>query len=640
MLAVWLLALACDTDDVPGGTVAYTETRDACADATATRQVLWGDFHAHGAFSFDARNYQTPVTPDQALAFAAGESVLIAPMDDAGGGTRQVQLDRPLDFVSITEHGEFLGEVAHCTTPGSPGYDDAVCAAYQGEADNNAFDFGVMLADPAPARDTTLCGDDGTGCEAAATERWQAMQAATEAAYDRGDTCAFAPFHGYEYTNTYGVSNLHRNVIFRNDQVPALPITTFEAPTPLALWRALDAECSPDGLACDALVLPHNSNLSNGQLFHREGYGAQDSEDQTPEARAETWALRARMEPVAEIFQHKGDSECRNGFGEDDDPACDFEKLRDTSTDLCSEDELGAGGMRLWGCLHELDFLRAVLKEGLSIQQDEGINPYRLGVIGSTDTHNGTPGLVRPVDYPGHVGIVDDTPDERLGEGNITHDTLINSTGGLAAVWAVENSRDAIWEAFQRRETYASSGPRIELRFFGGWGLDDDTCESEDRLANGYTDGVPMGGVLAAPGLFDDAPRFHLEAWADAGTELEPGTGLASLQIIKGWITAAGVVKEQVYTVAEGTSGSIDTDTCESTGGSDHLCTVWEDPDFDPDRAAFYYARVLQVQTCRWSQRECNGYTTDDRPATCDDGTVPTTVQDRAWSSSIWTATD
>ncbi len=634
MLAVWLLSLACDTDEVPGGTVSYTETREPCAEATSTRKVLWGDFHAHGAFSFDARNYETTVTPDQALAFAAGQPVRIAPLGEDGQGSREVQLERPLDFVSITEHGEFLGEVAHCTTPGSPGYDDEVCASYQGGGDNNAFDFGVMLAEPEPARDTTLCGENGTGCQEAAGERWQAMQAATEAAYDRSESCAFTPFHGYEYTNTYGVSNLHRNVIFRNDQVPDLPITTFEAPTPVALWRALDAECSPDGTGCDVLVLPHNSNLSNGQLFHPDGYGAHDSED-----RAETWALRARMEPVAEIFQHKGDSECRNGFGEDDDPACEFEKLRDTSTELCA-DTPGSGGMRLWGCLHELDFLRAVLKEGLGIEQDEGLNPYRFGVIGSTDTHNGTPGLIRPVDYPGHVGTVDDTPDERLGEGNITHDTLINSTGGLAAVWAVENSRDAIFEAFQRRETYASSGPRIELRFFGGWALDDDTCTNDDRVATGYAEGVPMGGVLAEPGFFDDAPRFHLEAWADAGTTQEPGTGLAELQIIKGWITAGGVVKEQVYTVTEGATGALDTDTCESSGGAEHLCSVWEDPDFSPDQAAFYYARVLQVETCRWSQRECNAYAPDGRPEACDDGTVPVSVQDRAGPSPIWTPTD
>ncbi len=631
MLTLWLLGLACGTDEVPGTEVTYTEERESCADFTPTRQVLWGDFHVHGAYSFDARNYETTVSPEQALAFAAGDPVLIAPSGDDGLGTREVQLDRPLDFVSITEHGDFLGEVAHCTTPGSPGYDDEVCAAYHGDADNNAFDFGVMLADPTPARDTTLCGEDGTGCEAAAAERWQAMQGATEAANDRSEACGFTAFHGYEYTNTYGVSNLHRNVIFRNAEVPALPVTTFEAPTPVALWRALDAECTPDSVGCDALVLPHNSNLSNGQLFHPSGYGAFDSGD-----RAETWALRARLEPVVELFQHKGDSECRNGFG-DDDPACDFEKLRDATTELCLDDELGAGGMRLWGCLHELDFVRAVLKEGLRLGQEEGFNPYRLGVIGSTDTHNGTPGLVRPVDYPGHVGTVDDTTEERLGEGNITHDTLINSTGGLAAAWSVENSRDALWEAFQRRETYATSGPRIALRFFGGWDFDDTTCAAEDRIETGYTDGVPMGGVLAEPGLFDSAPRFLVEAWADAGTELEPGTGLASLQIVKGWVTAGGSLREQVFTVAEGAAGSVDTDTCETTGGSDQLCTVWEDPDFDPDVAAFYYARVLQVETCRWSQRECNTYAVDDRPETCDDGTVATTVQDRAWSSPIWT---
>jgi hypothetical protein len=547
----------------------------------------------HGAFSFDARNYDTLVTPDQALAFAAGDSVWLAPLDEDGIGTREVSLERPLDFVSVTEHGEFLGEVAHCTTPGSPGYDDEICDGYHGAADNNAFDFGVMLADPDPARNAILCGEDGTGCESAARERWQAMQAATEAAYDKTAACRFTAFHGYEYTNTYGVSNLHRNVLFRNAQVPDLPITTFEAKTPVALWRALDAECSPDGQGCDVLVLPHNSNLSNGQMFHRDGYGSNDGADL-----AETLALRARIEPVAEIFQHKGDSECRNGFGEEDDPGCDFEKLRTETTDLCS-DTPSAGGMRLWGCLHELDFLRSVLKEGLALEQELGINPYRFGFIGSTDTHNGTPGLVRPIDFPGHVGVVDDTPEERLGPGNVTHDTLINSTGGLAAVWSVENSRDAIFEAFQRRETYATSGPRITLRFFGGYDLDLDTCDTADPITLGYTHGVPMGGVLAEPGLFDDAPRFLVQATADDGTPLSPGIGLVSVQIIKGWITASGVVKEQVYTVATGAAGQVNTETCETTGGSTQLCTVWQDPDHNPSQLAVYYAHVLQAETCR-----------------------------------------
>jgi hypothetical protein len=275
--------------------------------------------------------------------------------------------------------------------------------------------------------------------------------------------------------------------------------------------------------------------------------------------------------------------------------------------------------------------MRNIFKKGLEEEARVGVNPYRLGVIASTDTHNAIPGKVAEDAYMGHVGIVDDDPLERLSTGTITHDRLINNPGGLAAVWAEEKSRDAIFEALRRQETYATSGPRIEVRFFGGWDFADDMCLAADRVEMGYEGGSPMGGdlVLSAPGA---VPTFA--AWASAD-----GVPLQRIQIVKGWIDAAGDAWEQVFEVAgdpENGAG-VDTDTCEPTGtGDDELCAVWTDPEFDPEERAFWYVRVIQNPTCRWSTWECNRLDPADRPDVCDDPDLVRVVQERAWTSPIW----
>lgn len=634
--AVLLAALSpsCGGPGAPeGAEPTYTEEREVCADRNPHRNAYYGDFHVHGAYSFDARNYESTVTPEQVYAFARGESVQLGPLDAQGVGTREVSLDRPLDFLSATEHSDFLGEINICTTPGAPGNDSAICDAYRGGDPDAAFDFGVMLAQENPTRSADLCGEDGTGCESYAQERWELMQDAAESAYDRTASCELTTFVGYEYTNTFQVSNLHRNVIFRNAEVPIRPVTTFEANTPLALWQQLDEQCTQADGDCDVVVLPHNSNLSNGRLFDPEWF---EEHTDDPAEEAELIALRARMEPVVEVFQHKGDSECRNGYGDPEDPACSFEKLRPADDDLCNG-ELGGGGMRLWGCSHKLDFVRNVLKEGLAEERRAGFNPYRLGFIGSTDTHNGTPGLTRTIDFPGHVGTVDDTPAKRLGDGTITHDAFINNPGGLAGVWAVENSRDAIFEAFQRRETFATSGPRIPVRMFAGYQIPEDLCDRDDRVEKAYAGGVPMGGVLETK---NRAPRIALWADADTGTERQPGVGLAKLQIVKGWVDGSGTHEQVIDVIEAGSSGALDEATCEASGGDAQLCTVWEDPDWDPDKPTFYYARALEVPTCRWSTRECAAFADADRPPRCDSGTVEEHVQQRSWGSPIWTSTE
>jgi len=344
------------------------------------------------------------------------------------------------------------------------------------------------------------------------------------------------------------------------------------------------------------------------------------------------------MEPVVEIFQHKGDSECRSGFEDvaaEIDPLCAFEKLRPADDTQCG-DTPGSGGMRLWGCVHRLDFVREVLKEGLAEQARVGQNPYRLGVIGSTDSHSGLAGYVDSVDFLGHVATVDDTVEERLGEGTITHDAVIYNPGVLAAVWATENTRTAIFEAIARRETYATSGPRLTVRFFGAKELPDDLCERSDWLKVADKKGTPMGGVLTK---VSDSPTFLAWAAQDAGTTTAPGTPLQRLQIVKGWRDAAGTLHERVFEVAGApdNGASVDTDTCETTGaGFEQLCQVWTDPTFEPDQSAFYYVRAVENPTCRWSTRQCNQIAPDERPASCTDGRLRPVVQQRAWSSPIW----
>ncbi len=615
----------------PEVSVQYTEERVPCGQRSAWRNLYWGDLHAHTLFSFDAQAYEVLVTPAEAYDFARGEPVLLPPLDENQRGTRAVKLARPLDFAALTDHSEYLGEIRNCTVPDSPGYNSKTCKDYRDPSGNGAFLFGTPLSSGEPKRFADICGATGKDCESAARLRWAELVAAADKASDRASTCLFTALPAYEYTNTTDISNLHRNVLFRNNQVPDLPITHFEAPLVRELWDALDEQCVKSGDGCDVMVLPHNSNLSNGNMFYLPP-------ELSSVQRQEVAQLRARMEPLVEIFQHKGDSECRNGYaGSPDDPFCTFEKLRPADDPIC-DDEPGFGGMRLWGCSHPLDFVRNVLRRGLEEEHEVGTNPYRLGFIASTDTHNGTPGLVEDADFGGHIGVVDDTPEERLGEGNETHDGIINNPGGLVAVWAVENSRDAIFEALRRREVYGSSGPRIVVRFFGGWGMKTDgLCDNlEALLAAGYRDGVPMGGVLRGEEM--GPPIFLVWAAMDGGTESSPGAPLERIQLVKGWVDEAGNSHETVFDVAGGDlAATVDTETCQlGSSGYELLCATWTDPDFDPEERAFYYPRILEVPTCRWSTAKCNSLAAEGRPESCGTGVVPLTVQQRAWASPIY----
>ena len=539
------------------------------------------------------------------------------------------RLPRPLDFAAVTDHSEFLAEVEGCTTPGSAVYASERCVGFRAADQSALVQFGLALGSEAPQRFADLCGAGGIDCPARAAAVWQRIQDAGEQAYDRSAACEFTTLIAYEWSGTRKLANLHRNVIFRTRDVPAAPISHFEAPTAFELWTRLQSECREGLPGCDVLAIPHNSNWSNGNLFVPEATAGADP--------AELARVRAELEPLLEIFQHKGDSECINGLpglGPPDE-LCDFEKMRLPPFDDCG-DATGSQGMLNKGCVSRLDYLRGVLLAGLSEEQRLGTNPYRLGVIASTDTHNATPGLVEEADYRGHFGAREIDATARL-TGNVPAGPR-NSPGGLVAVWAEENSREAIFDALRRREVYGTSGPRIAVRVFAGWDLPDDLCGAGDLVAEADARGVPMGGVLSRRPGDTGGPVIVATAQRDPGVAGAPGSRLERVQVIKGWLDDAAEGAVTVVDIAGGPDGStVDEATCAADQrGAEVLCGVWRDPDFDPGRPAFYYVRVIEDPVCRWSWRDCLSLPENERPPACDDPTIPRTLQERAWTSPIW----
>jgi hypothetical protein len=408
--------------------------------------------------------------------------------------------------------------------------------------------------------------------------------------------------------------------------VPDLPPSFIEYPRAEELWQALDSQCREKGNGCDALVIPHNSNLSAGYMFSGlDDLGAPMTEDYA--------ATRARFEPLVEIMQHKGASECYFERGVTEDELCAFEQLPKDNIAGYNEPPKPDTG-----------FVRAVLADGMAIEQRLGINPYQFGVIASTDTHLGAPGAADEDRFLGHGGAGVPARDE-IPPG--LPDKLEYNPGGLAVVWAEENSRDALFDALRRRETYGTSGPRIVARFFGGWDYPDDLCQAADRVARAYDKGVPMGGVLGEAPAGGAKPAFLVAASRDPGTAGNPGIPLQRIQIVKSWIDDGGGRGEQVFDVAGSADNGawVDLSSCE-TGGPGHaeLCTVWTDEAFDSSQQAVYYARVVENPSCRWSQRMCAAAGVDcDVPATIGEGyegccaaAHRPTIQERAWTSPIW----
>ena len=511
------------------------------------------------------------------------------PYDAAGRPARELRLSRPLDFAIVTDHAELLGETRICQTPAAAGYDSLVCRVNRQYPKLGYILVNSRVYQGVGAPRYSFCGEGGEACRAQARGPWQEIVAAAEEHYDRSPACSFTSFIGYEWSGMPEGQNIHRNVVFRNNRHQAVPTNYIDTPTAEGLWEALVTQCLERGDGCDAMAIPHNSNVSNGLIFRTT------EADGAPVGRADA-LLRARLERLVEVTQHKGDSEC--GVGAEDE-LCAYEKLPfaklgEESTSVLAGTPIPA-----------LSYAREALAEGLVQERRLGVNPFAFGLIGSTDTHLAAPGLVDEKGFPGHAaGVVT----HRL-ETPPMPDSLWYNPGGLAVVWSEENSRDALFEAMRRREVYGTSGPRIRVRFFGGWGYPDDLCAAPDFAARGYAEGVPMGGDLPARPSGAGAPRFAVAALRDPGAPGSPGGRLQRLQIVKAW-EQEGAAHERVSRRRAGRRGSGRQRRSRHLHPpwrrvADALCTVWSDPEFDPAQHALYYARVVENPSCRWNAYVC-----------------------------------
>jgi hypothetical protein len=578
------------------------------------RNAYFGDLHVHTKLSFDAYIFNVRATPDDAYHYAKGE-----PLGHPGGF--DVRLPTPLDFTAVTDHSEYIGALQHVGDPNDPLHKLPIAQ-------------GLFSKDPKDiqkAFNTLVAGYAANSLppsfrsKAIIAGAWNEIQ---DAAARNNDPGRFTTFVGYEFTSAPDGRNLHRNVIFKSAKVPDQPYTALESNDPENLWRTMDGW---RGRGIEALAIPHNANGSDGIMFETTKRNGQPMD----KAYAD---LRSRNEPLTEITQTKGTSETHPSLSPNDEWA-NFEIM-----------DHYIGSNRTVTHFNG-SYVRQALKDGILMQETKGFNPFKLGFIGSTDTHNATPGPAEEKYYYGKVGKLDATPEARGSippHGDRTWGDVTASTrqtafqqwgaSGLAGVWAEENSRDSIYAALRRKETFATSGPRMRVRFFAGYDFPADLLKRPDTVAQAYAHGVPMGGDLL-PGK-GRAPKFLVWGLRD------PQSGyLQRAQIVKGWIEN-GVAKERVFDVAcsdhlavdtanwrcPDNGATVDMKTCEPSRfkGDVELRTVWTDPTFNPRQRAFYYVRVLENPSCRWSTWDALRNGTPPAP------NLQQTIMERAWSSPIW----
>ena len=573
------------------------------------RTALFGDLHVHTSWSADAYAGGNRLGPNTAYRFAKGEKV------EMQTGT-EAQLQTPLDFVALTDHAEGFEVQLPCTMLASaPEFATQRCQDLR----SGQFDMAQMLDQafatagvrPAP-RTYGLCGDDAR-CQANERDTWQRVQAVANAHNEPG---RFTALIGYEFSSLLTeMGMLHRNVIFRGSEVTPRAISSLDVRNQKEFFDQLDEACVAP---CEVLTIPHNTNYSWGLTFSRtdEDGSAYTSED---------LERRARIERLFEVTQMKGNSECQISVGASDED-CNF----GNTFPPCEE----AGDRR---CASESSFLRNILLDGLALETEVGLNPYQLGVIGSTDTHTSDPGNTRsgiPVRYQPAEGL--GFAVNRLFEVDhpVAGPIRRFSPGGLAGVWAKANTRSEIFDALQRRETFATSGSRLRIRFFAG-DLPEDIGQQENSIALAYERGVPMGSDL----ITGNAPKFWV--WAAQDPREAP---LDRIQIVKGWISD-GQTQQRVWDVVcssgrvpdstgkcPTTTAGVDIGSCSRLGdeGAAELQATFSDPDFAADESAFYYVRVFENPTCRWTTLLANS-AGKDLPAD-----IAATVQERGWSSPIW----
>ena len=605
--------------------------------------LYWGELHLHTAESFDSSMMGNKLGIEDAYRFAKGE-----PLIGAGGET--MQLSRPLDFVAITDHAEGFGSRTHCDDPNLSLFERAACwvmaqdnpiflslivegARGEDEPGELSLPTGVYQPKarkvPGVDRFPTCKWGDSTveRCYDNVSTDWARYVQLADDYYEPGELTTLV---AYEFSpGMPDQGKHHRNVIFRSNSVPERAISSIDVPNAIELWKGLEATCDKaDG--CDFLTMPHNPNKAWGLTYSRYAYdGKQYTEDD--------WRLRQRREPLTEIYQNKGASECALGVGATDEE-CAFAQVLDP----CQPGETT-------GCAFETGFVRDGLKVGLELEQELGFNPLQIGFIAATDGHNANPGDVEEWDFRGTVGTISSPAVRRMSGTNLGDKAYrsmlkFHTPGGLAAVWAPENTREAIFDALARRETYATSGPRIGLRFYAGRGIDQAMIDAPDLVQHLEAEAVSMGAVLPSsqrPDQQSESPEFLV--WAVRDPMDAP---LQRLQMVKGWIDDAGQTHEKVVDIAcadglqvDSATGrcpdngaSVDLSTCQYSAGSGatELKTIWRDPDYDQNQSAFYYVRVLMNPTCRWSSFDAIRLGREPDPS------VPATIQERAWSSPIW----
>ena len=600
---------------VPAAEAAAEIAADTGGKHKASRRALFGDLHVHSSWSLDGYIFGNSNDPRDAYRFARGEAVPLA----TGESLRQLKV--PLDFTAVTDHAETLGYHQRCMLDtGGEAFEVEACRMVR-ERDLRMYFTGFRnLAANPPQHLEDICQDNET-CRKSAVAPWQQLQ---EIADEYNDPGTFTTFKAYEYTgNLPRGGMLHRNVIFAGDTATDEAMSAFDLGSARELWSWLEQACTGD---CDVITIPHNSNLAWGYTFaERNVDGSEWS--------AEDQRRRQRYDRLVEIFQAKGNSECQAGVGTNDE-FCDFELLLRPC---------GAG--ETVGCMQGTSFVRNGLKMGLQWDSQLGFNPYQYGIIASTDTHNGTPGDTREFGYEGHQAG-ETTILHRLTGGHRVKEgrgAISYNPGGLVGAWAEDNTRAALFAAFKRRETFGTSGNRTQIRLFAGWDYPADLATRQDAIHIAYAQGVPMGGTLSTT---TPAATPHLLAWASQDPHAQP---LQRLQVIKGWLDpVSGETREQTYDVACSAGLEVDPEThrcpdngagvdlsdCSITGdgGASQLISLWRDPDFDPGQRAFYYARVLENPSCRWSSFDILAAGDSIKPAL----EVPRVIQERAWSSPVW----
>jgi hypothetical protein len=583
---------------------------------------LFGDTHLHTGWSFDAGTFGAKLTPSDAYRFARGEELI--------SNTGQlVKLSRPLDFLVVADHSDNMGLYTDLAAgkpelianPKGRRWYDMIQSGKGGEA---ALEMIFSFGDGSFPKEMIYQPDTS-----AYRKAWQGEIRAADHYNEPG---RFTAFIGFEWTSNAQANNLHRNVIFRGNGAQAslvVPMVTFKpfgSDNPEDLWKWMAATEEKTG--SEVLAIAHNGNMSNGLMFPMvEAFGKEIDKNYV--------ATRARWEPLYEMTQTKGTGEA-HPFLSPNDEFANFE--------IWDKGNLDGSSAKTKEML-PYEYAREALKNGLVLESKLGTNPYKFGMIGSSDAHTGLAAMEEE-NFFGKTAPQEPSP-ERLTNTFVknpkTGVTVMDwevSASGYAAVWATENTREAIFDAMKRRETYATTGPRMVVRFFGGWDYAQADANNRMPAAIGYAKGVPMGGDLSSAPQ-GRSPTFLVAALKDA-----IGANLDRIQIIKGWVDKDGRTQERIYDVAVSGGRKIGADgrcktpvgdtvdvanaTWTNSIGAPELITVWKDPDFDPKLRAFYYARVLEIPTPRWTAYDAKRFGVKPLPGTT------MKLQERAYTSPIW----